>query len=163
MERTTYSQVIRLCPDGFWISLSMGTPWPGNLCQYSVPFTATKCFPMFRWHILCFILCLLSLVLSPSTTEKSLAPSLHIFIDMNEIPWAFSSLGWTVSALSDFLYRRDASVQSFHHFCGSSLDTLQYVSCIGELIIGQSTLGGASPVLNKGEGSPLLACDSIFF
>lgn len=43
-----------------------------NLFQHSVTFTV-KYFLKFRWNLMCFRLCLLPIVLSLSTTEKSLA------------------------------------------------------------------------------------------
>lgn len=61
----------------------------GNLCQCLVSLTIKKCFLTFAWNVLCFSLCLLPLVLSLGTTEKSLTPSLYplqIFIHIDEIP-----------------------------------------------------------------------------
>jgi len=45
----------------------------GSLFQCSVTLRVKKFFLLFRWNFLCFSLCLLPLVLSQSTTEKSLA------------------------------------------------------------------------------------------
>lgn len=44
----------------------------GNLCQSSSTHTAQNCFLVFRRNLLCASLCPLSLILAPSTTEKSL-------------------------------------------------------------------------------------------
>ena len=64
-----------------------------------------KCFLIFRGNIPCFSLCSLPLDLSLGTTEKSLAlSSLHLPFSylymLTRSPWAFSPLGWTVTALS---------------------------------------------------------------
>jgi len=50
----------------------------GNLCQCSVTLIVKQGCLMFRWHLLCFSLCPVPLLLSLATTEKSLAlSSLH--------------------------------------------------------------------------------------
>jgi len=124
------------------------TQWPlGKLCQCSVICTVKKCFLMSRWNCLCCSLCPLPLVLSQGTTEKSLAPScLHppfrYLYKLMKSPWAFSSPGWTVSALpalssqtvpSVFTMRIGPSLQvrphqcwieGKDHLCGSVRETL---------------------------------------
>lgn len=62
----------RPCPSGSWRS-----PWrkSDNLCQCSFSHIAQKSFLMFRGNFLCSSLYPLPLVLTLSTTEKSLAPS----------------------------------------------------------------------------------------
>lgn len=47
-------------------------------CHCSDSLSVKKCFLMFRGSLLRFFLCLLPLVLSPGTTEKSLALSSHL-------------------------------------------------------------------------------------
>lgn len=53
-------------------------------------------------------------------------------------------------------------LQSLHHLCGPSLDSLKFlymfVSCTGGLRIWHGTLDGASSVLSRWKGSPCLTC-----
>ena len=62
----------------------------GNLCQCSITHTVRTCFLMARWNLLCSGLCPLPLVLALGTAEKSLAllfaPSLQVFVHIDEIP-----------------------------------------------------------------------------
>ena len=80
-----------------------------NLCQCLVTCTVKKCFPMFGGNLLCFSVCTLPLVLSLGTTEKGLAlsslhPRFRYFHTLMRSPWAFSSPGCTVPALSAVPY-----------------------------------------------------------
>lgn len=77
-----------LCPGGFWIF--PGPEIPSLLwmtCDKSP--SVKSCFLMFRWALLCFSLCPLSLVLWLDTALKNLSLSLQ-FVSMNKSPWAFS-------------------------------------------------------------------------
>jgi len=60
---------------GLNISRGESTASLGSLFQRSVTLSVKKFFFMFRWNFLCFNLCLLPLVLSLGTTDKSLAPA----------------------------------------------------------------------------------------
>ena len=86
------------------------------------------------------------------------APSLQLFMHIDEIPPAFSSPGGTVPALR---HRRDAPVSSSFH--GPLLESLQctHLSCTGEPRAGPSTPGVASPLLSRGKGSPLSAGSAL--
>lgn len=72
-----------------------------------------KTFLMFRKNLLCFILCLLPLVLSLGTLERAwlclLCTSLQVFTSIDE---SLSLLQAEQTALSAFLHRGDAPVQS---------------------------------------------------
>ena len=87
-----------------------------NLCQCLITLTVKKCFLVFRQNLPCFSLCPLPLVLSPDTTENSLAPSslplLSYLYTLIRSSQAFSSLGWAVPALSAFPHMGDAPVSS---------------------------------------------------
>lgn len=83
----------------------------GNLCQYLVTPTVTKCFPVLRQH-LCFNLCLLvcvSMVLSLGTMDKTLAlTSLHplsrSLYTLIRCPWVFFGLNSSSSpSLSSYV------------------------------------------------------------
>ena len=69
LHRTASRQVLNISRDGD------STTSLGNLFQCFVTLKVSKLFLLFRWNFLCFIVCLLPLVLSVGTTEKSLAPS----------------------------------------------------------------------------------------
>ena len=72
--------------------------------------TVTKCFLLFRWHLLHFSL--LPLVPSLGTTE-TLAPSLQVFLHIDEIPLSLFLLQAEHSQCSQpFPHRRDAPVPS---------------------------------------------------
>lgn len=95
------------------------------------------------------------------TTEKSLAVScLHSYFrylySLMKSSLTFSSLGSIVSQP----FHIGKVLQSYHHLHGPSLDSTWYVclSCTGSSRTGPSTIGVASPVLNRGEGSLPSAC-----
>ena len=75
-SRVTYSRLHRILSR--WVlNVSRegdSTTSLGSLFQCSVTLRGKKFFLMFSWNFLCFSLCLLPLVLSLGTTEKSLAP-----------------------------------------------------------------------------------------
>ena len=84
LHRTASRQVLNISREG------VSKTALGNLFQCSVILRGKKFFLMFRWNFLCFSLCPLPLVLSLGSTEKSLAPSswltLQIFISIYKVP-----------------------------------------------------------------------------
>lgn len=65
-----------LHPCSFWPSPRRKLPpplWPTHASAATL--TTQKCFLMFKWKLLCFTFCPLSLALALRSTEKSLAPS----------------------------------------------------------------------------------------
>ena len=102
-----------------------------------------------------FSLCLLTLALSSGTTQRSLALSpLHLPFRYLYEP---SLLQAKQSQFSQ-PFLTEEMLQSFYHFHDPSLDSLQHVHV--SLVLGSPELdtGVASAVLNRGKGSPSLAC-----
>lgn len=133
LPRTISKSLLRISKEGDH------TTSLGNLCQYSVTYTALKCFLIFGRNFLCSSLCPLPLVLSLGTTEKSLAlsslhppfrylskvirspePPLH-HAEQSQLPWPF--LGGGVHrggpTLNSFQYAQISSVLE-----GLELDTV---------------------------------------
>lgn len=74
----------------------------------------------------------------------------RIYIHWWDLPWAFSSPGWTVLAFLAFPPRRDAPVPSSSWWPSGGLSPLgPYLSCTGEPRSGAGTPGVASPVLSR--------------
>ena len=99
----------------------------GSLFQCSVSLKVKKFFLMYRWNFSCFSLCPLPLVLSLSTTEKSLAPSswhLKIFISIYKIP-SQPSLFQAKQAQIPQPFLVGQMLLSLHHACSPPMDSLQ--------------------------------------
>lgn len=101
MHRILSKQFFNICKEGD--STASGQP----VTVLTHP--QSKCFLIFRWNILCFSLCPLLSILSLSTEHQWEEPvstlSAHSLHTQGwEIPWASSSLGWTVPILPTFLY-----------------------------------------------------------
>jgi len=101
-----------------------------NVCQCSVNLTGQNCFLIFIGNLLCFRLGPLPLVLALGTTEKSLAlssfhaPFRYLYtLRRSPLSLPFSRLNSPSS--QPFLIGE--MLQSLHHLCGPSLDSLQYV------------------------------------
>lgn len=115
-------------PDGFWVSPRVETPQSlGNLYQCSITLKVKNCFLLFRGILLCFSLYPLPIVLSLSTTEKSLNAS------SSQPP--FSYLYTLIRFLLSLLFSKlntyfsqpfpiGEMLQSLHHLRGLSLDSL---------------------------------------
>lgn len=95
-SEVTYNRLLRtmsrwlfsVCKDGG------STSSLGKLFQCSVTLIEKRVFPMFWQNLLCFRLCLLFLMLPPSTTEKNLArlslhPPFRYYIRWWDPLWAF--------------------------------------------------------------------------
>lgn len=97
-----------------------------NLCL--VTFTVKKCFPIFTGTLSCFSLW--PLLLSPNTTGISLAPPslLFLYTLVRSSLWAFFPPHLSDPVLWSFTHRKDTL--AFHHLCGASLDSLQYMYSI---------------------------------
>lgn len=138
----------------------------GSMCQWSVTLTVKRvfeCFLMFRENLMCFTLCLLTLVLSVDfPLERAWLPpctSLHVFIDIDKIPLE-------PSLLKSEQYRSlSLSSQSLKHMYGPPLDSLLYicVSCTLKPRTGYRCSDETSSVLRRGRGSPPLNCWQKFF
>jgi len=141
----------------------ISTTFLGILCQHLVTLTVKKFFLMFRQSLPCSSLCPLSLVLSLGTTRKYLAPSLRpafgYYMHWQDLPRAFSSPVWTVTALSAFPHSTGAPVPWLSSWPFAELSRGTPSLCdTGEPRPGHSTTGVASPVLRSREGSPLSTC-----
>ena len=85
-----------------------------------------------------------------SLAPSFLHPPFRYLCTLIRSPWAFSSPGWTVPALSASPHRRGAPVpsSSLWPFTGHS-PLCPCLCCTGEPITGLRTPGVASPVLNS--------------
>lgn len=103
-------------PDSLQRSPRTRTPPHSQASAWSPQAKMKKCFLMFWGALLCFRLCLLSMVVSSSTTGKSLAlsslppPFRRLYRLIRSSPWAFSSPEWTVPARSASPHRQGAPV-----------------------------------------------------
>lgn len=110
------------------------SPWTAHACAQSS--SCYKCFLMSSWHLVCFSLCLLPLVLWLGTTEDSLAQSSlqppFRFIGINKI-LLMPCLLWLSSPMSLFFpCRGDASVPSWSSWPFTGLYSVwPYLSCTG--------------------------------
>ena len=161
LSRALFSLILNVSEDGASISL-------GNMF---------RCFPIIIVKIF-FIISNLNLPFSRLKpfhlllSQQILLKSLSFLIALPSgtgllllgLPRAFSSPGWTASALSACLCRED--VPFFDHFCGPSLDVLQQLSASPVLHIstsGHSTPGEVSPVHSRRDESPPSICWPSFF
>jgi len=115
----------------------------GNLCQCLVILTVKKCFLMFTRNLLGFSLCPWPLVLSLNTTEKSLALSSQVFINITKIS-PHPSLLWSIQSQLSQLFFMGEVLQALNHLCGPSLDSLHYVLVPLVLGIPELDLGALS-------------------
>lgn len=90
------------------------------------------------------------------------ASSLKLLTSINKI--LMSLLFSRLNNLSQ-PFLKGEMVQSPHHFCGTALDSLQFVHfsfVLGSPRTGHSSLGVASSVLKREEGSPTSVCSRYF-
>lgn len=106
LPRIMFAQTLNMSIDG-----DFTTPL-GSLCHclfnYIIQLKKKE-----KWNFLFFSVCPLPLVLSASTTGKSLIhysfPFTGYLCTLVTSSWAFSPLGWTVPVLSNFLQKRCSS------------------------------------------------------
>ena len=137
--------------------------------MWSVTLAVRTCFLIFRGNLLCFSLWPWPLVLSLSTTEKSLAPSslhppLRYLYTLVRSPWAFSSPGWTVPALSAFPHSGDAPVHSSSSwsFAGHSSRSMSLFLTLRTPELDPALQVWSHQCLSRGGGPPPSTCWQCF-
>lgn len=122
--------------------------------------TVKKIFLTFKWNLMCFGLCLSPLILSLSTTEKSLAFRSYA-VPSGIYTHSSGSLERSLPQAEQPPLPQPLPIgkmlQSLNHLPGPLLDSLLSVPCNGESTPGPST-PDISLVLSREEGFPPLTC-----